>query len=213
MKVAVLGEAAPIARWILRNLRDKGTGPDSFKRWMWRAGLLLASHVSGELAWREVKVTTPLGVEAVEYEPAAEPLLVGVLGASLPLLEGFSTLYPGAPVGLVAARRLEEDERVRVKIYYERLPATHKGPAVIVDPMLATGYTIGAVARHLLERGVEKVIAATVIASSAGISYLESSRMVDAVYTLAVDPALNERFFIVPGLGDAGDRSLGVAPA
>lgn len=212
MKVWVIGETTPIARWILRNLRDKGTPPESFKTWMWRAGLLLASHVSRELAWREVKVTTPLGVDAAEYEPAVEPLLVGVLGASLPLLEGFSTLYPGAPVGLVAARRLEGEGRVEIKIYYERLPAAYKGPAVIVDPMLATGYTIGAVARHLMERGVEKIIAATVIASRAGISYLESNRIVDAVYTLAVDPALNENFFIVPGLGDAGDRSLGVAP-
>lgn len=212
MEITVIGETAPIARWILRHLRDKNVGVESFREWMKRAGIVLASHMSREIEWREVTVTTPLEVEAVEYEPVEKPLLVGILGASIPLLEGFETVYPGAPVGLVAARRIEEGEKLEIKVYYERLPAKHVGTAILVDPMLATGYTIAAVADLLAKRGVKRIVVGTVIASRAGLSYLQARGGIDAVYTLAVDPELNDKYFIVPGLGDAGDRSLGVVP-
>lgn len=212
MEVTIIGEKAPIARWILRNLRDKNTSIGSFRAWMRRAGIVLASHMSGEIQWKETRVTTPLGVEAVEYEPVAKPLLVGILGASIPLLEGFEEVYPGVPVGLVAARRIEEGDELEIKVYYDRLPSRYQGTAILVDPMLATGYTIAAVADLLSRKGVERIVAATVIASRAGISYLYSRGSIHAVYTLAIDPELNDRYFIVPGLGDAGDRSLGVVP-
>lgn len=212
MKLVVVSERVPLARWILLHLRSKETGTREFREWMRRAGALLAAHISSELEWVEKRVTTPLEAEAVELEPRNPPLLVGVLGASLPLLEGFETLYPGAPIGLVAARRVEEGDSVDIRVYYERLPSRHEGPVVIIDPMLATGYTVGAVVDLLRERGMGPLIVAAVIASRPGITYLESLGGVTAVYTLALDPLLDSRFFIVPGLGDAGDRSLGVTP-
>ena len=148
----------------------------------------------------------------MELDLGAQPLLVGVLGASLHLLEGVEYAYPGAPIALVAARRAEEPGGVRVDVFYKRLPRRHEGPALIVDPMLATGYTMAAAARLARDAGAAPVVALSVIASRPGLSYLAQTGLVDAVYTLAVDDQLDHRFFIVPGLGDAGDRSLGVTP-
>ncbi len=212
MRVEVLGDRLPAARWILRVLRDEATEPLVFREWMKRAGVLLGFEASRSLPWRSVRVRTPLGVEAEELEPEKPPLIVGVLGAALPLVEGFSMVYPGAPVGLVAARRIEEGDSVRVEVYYERLPESYEGPGVIVDPMLATGYTIARVAEGLTRIGARPIVVASVIASKPGVSYIASTGMVDAVYTLALDPLLDDRFFIVPGLGDAGDRALSVSP-
>jgi uracil phosphoribosyltransferase len=212
VKITIVAEENPIARWILRWLRDESTGVESFRAWMRRAGIVLAVYTARELSWSEARVHTPLGVDSIELEPSPEPLIVGVLGASLPLLEGFTELYPSAPIGLLAARRVEEGSSVRIELYYTRLPEKVKGPAVIVDPMLATGYTIANTARILSERGAKPIIAASAIASKPGVSYLASTGLLDSIVTLALDPSLDSRYFIVPGLGDAGDRSLGVEP-
>jgi len=212
MEVRIAARELPYARRILLVLRDESTRPGVFRAWMRRAGSLLAFLASDALDWREERVRTPLGVEAVELALAREPLLVGVLGASLHMLEGVEEVYPDAPIGLVAARRAEKGETVSVDVYYDRLPPRHEGPAMIVDPMLATGYTMAAVAGLLRRRGANPVIVLTAIASKPGLSYLQASGLVDYVYTLTVDEHLNQHYFIVPGLGDAGDRSLGVTP-
>ena len=213
MKITIVGEENPIAHWILRWLRDKETSVDSFREWMRRAGLVLAVYAARELPWRQATVKTPLGASAVEAEPEKPPLIIGVLGASLPLLEGFTELYPSSPIGLVAAKRIEEEGGVRVEVYYSRLPARVEGPSIIVDPMLATGYTIATTAKILAEKGAGPIIVASVIASRPGVSYLASTGLVDSIVTLALDPQLDSNYFIVPGLGDAGDRSLGVEPS
>ncbi|MCE4627631.1 MAG: uracil phosphoribosyltransferase, partial [Desulfurococcales archaeon] len=136
--------------------------------------------------------------------------VVNVLGAGEFLAQGILDAYPGAPLGIVAARRVE-DGGVSVEIYYERLPKRWEGPAIIADPMLATGTTVEAVARLLLDRGASPLVIASVIAAPEGLGRL--SRLGDiTVYTLAVDKGLNSNYFIVPGLGDAGDRGLGVTP-
>lgn len=211
-RVRVLGEELPYARWLLLKLRDRRTDPPAFRLYMREAGRLLAIMASRELEWTKEAVTTPLGVQAEELELASQPLLVGILGAALPLLEGFSDVYPQARVGLVAARRVEERDGVRVELYYRRLPRVHEGVAVVVDPMLATGKTVDRVINEVKTLGSGKVIVGSVIASRQGLAYITSRHLDVTVYTLAVDPELNASFFIVPGLGDAGDRGLGVTP-
>lgn len=211
MRVRVIGDEVPVARMVLASLRSESTGLTEFRRNLKLAGVILAVEVSRELEWEKVKVKTPLGV-AEELRLARPPLLVAVLGAGVVMAEGFLDVYSEAPLGLVAARRVEEPGRLRVDVYYRRMPPRIEGPAVIVDPMLATGYTMDVVASDLKERGASKVIMASVIASRDGIMYLAERHPDAVVYTLAVDPKLDDRFFIVPGLGDAGDRSLGVEP-
>ncbi len=210
MRVVELAGETPLARWILRVLRDPATGPEEFRSWTARAGKLLAAFIARELEWREARVETPLGAQATELEPAKPPLLVAVLGAGLPLLQGLADMLPGSSQGFIAAKRIEEGDRIEIRIYYERLPARIDQPAVIADPMLATGKTIAAAAEILRKRGAKKIITASIIASKPGITYLQAAGTVDAVYTLTIDPHLDHRYFIVPGLGDAGDRALAV---
>jgi len=201
----------PLARHVLRVLRDRETGYEEFRRYMRIAGSILATYALREADWREVKVVTPLDAEAVELEPAAPVYVVGVLGASLPLLEGFTSVAPWARIGLVAAKRVEAGGGpVRTEVYYIRLPSRVDGPAFVVDPMLATGGTVDAAITILKERGARRVTVASVIAAKPGIERLLERHPDVRIYTLAVDPELDERFFIVPGLGDAGDRALGV---
>ncbi len=211
MRVRVLGEEMPVARMVLARLRDESTGLVEFRRNLRLAGAMLAISISRELEWEKIKVKTPLGV-AEELRLAKPPLLVAILGAGVVMAEGFLEVYEDAPLGLVAAKRVEEPGRVSVNVFYRRLPSQVKGAAVIIDPMLATGYTIDAVASDLEERGAEKIIIASVIASRDGIMYLAERHPEAVLHTLTVDPKLDDRFFIVPGLGDAGDRSLGVEP-
>ncbi len=208
----VLGEEFPLARAVLRVLRDESTGYEEFRRFMRIAGTLLALSVSRDLSWSEAKVRTPLAAEAVELEPGRPLYLVGVLGASIPLLEGFLDVYQWARIALVAARRVEEGEGVEIKVSYLRLPKAFDGDVVVVDPMLATGKTAEAAVALAKERGAGRVVVASVISSRQGVEYLLSRHREVAIHTLALDPELDDRYFIVPGLGDAGDRALGVSP-
>jgi uracil phosphoribosyltransferase len=211
-RVRVIGDEVPYARWLLARLRDRSTSPEEFRRYMREAGRLLAIYSSRELEWVKVSVTTPLGAQAEELELASPPLVVGVLGAALPLVEGYAEVFPSSRIGLVAARRLESEGGVRVELYYRRLPRVHTGSAVVLDPMLATGKTIDRVIEEVKSIGAGKVIVGSVIASRPGLSYIGRRHPDVTIYSLAVDPDLDSRFFIVPGLGDAGDRSLGVSP-
>jgi len=212
MIVRVVSAENPAASWLLRILRDEGTRVREFREAMRRAGLLLGFEVAKFLEWRRVKVRTPLGEDTYEVEPAENPLVVAILGASLPLAEGILEVYPGAPLGLVSARRIEEGEELRVEVNYVRLPREWEGPVVVADPMLATGMTIERVIDEVKARGASRVLVATVIAAVDGIRRVASKHDDVIVVALAVDPRLDDRYFIRPGLGDAGDRGLGVVP-
>lgn len=208
--IHIVSERIPLARYVLRILRDKETPLTEFRYAMRLAGLILALEISRELQWRPVTIETPLNVKTEELELETQPLLVGILGASIHMLEGFQQVYREAPVALVAAKRRELHEDVEIAVFYERLPSRWEKPAIVVDPMLATGKTIELTVSRVKERGSSKVVVASIIASIPGLKYITSRHPDVSIYTLTVDPELNDRFFIVPGLGDAGDRSLGV---
>ncbi|MGC8573030.1 MAG: uracil phosphoribosyltransferase [Caldisphaera sp.] len=212
VEIKVLGENLPIARYILKKLRNKETGLFEFRKAMIDAGKILAIESSKELLWKETKIVTPLNEEAIEFDLINQPILIGILGAALPLIEGFMDIFPEAPVGLVAARRNESYGSIIIDIYYKRLPEKYDGVAYLIDPMLATGKTMEKIIKELYNRDIKKIIIASVIASVEGIKYLSSTYNNLIIYTLAVDEKLNDNFFIVPGLGDAGDRGLGIQP-
>ncbi|AFZ70473.1 uracil phosphoribosyltransferase [Caldisphaera lagunensis DSM 15908] len=211
-KIKVLGEELPIARYLLKKLRDKNTSLSEFRKAMSNAGKILAIESSRELMWRQEKVITPLNQEAVELELINQPLLVGILGAALPLMEGFIDIYPDAPIGLVAAKRNEIYGSINIDIYYKRLPERYDEIAYLIDPMLATGKTMDKVIDELYKRGIKKIIIASVISSKPGINYLLSLYDNLVIYSLSIDNNLDDNFFIIPGLGDAGDRGLGIEP-
>jgi len=209
MPVRVVGEYLPYARLVLRHLRDRNTSVAGFRFWLEKAGEILAVELSRELSWRKVTVETPLA-RTTELELERPPLIVSVLGAATFLVYGLSRVYPEAPLALVSAKRIEENDSVEVRVYYKRLPREWKGEVIAADPMLATGKTIAGIVDLAKDIGASKVLIATVISSRQGIEYVLGKHPDVTIYTLAVDPELNDKAFIVPGLGDAGDRSLGV---
>ncbi len=201
----------PLAQHYLAILRDKNTGSSVFREVLEKTGFILGYEVSRELPWKTRDVETPLA-RAIGYFPSGKLLVVGILGASLPLVYGIIKALPWAGIGLIAAKRVEAGDSVRITIYYERLPVSlaRYDRIILADPMLATGKTIEASIRHLRQRGARRITVASVIASRPGIEYLLSHVSDIKIYTVGIDPVLNDEFFIVPGLGDAGDRGLGV---
>lgn len=213
MRVVVVGRESPLARWVLAVLRDSSTGRGRFREAMEAAGSILAPYASRSLEWAPRRVKTPLG-EAEELWPIEELLVVGILGAAVPLVNGFVRLLPEARIGFIAARRVEDESRVDVEVYYDRLPGrVPRHNNVVLDPMLATGTTMSAAMEILASRGARRVVVGSVIAARDGIATVEAAGdrlgVEVHVYTLGLDPGLDDRFFIVPGLGDAGDRALG----
>lgn len=209
-RVSVVSERLPIARWVLKVLRDKNSGIRDFRDFMRLAGIILAIETSRELEWKHTVVETPLNVRVSELDLPEPPLLVGILGASLSLLEGFQAVYREAPITLIAAKRREDVGGVSVDVFYLRAPRAWRGTAIVVDPMLATGKTVEYAVREAKARGSRKVVVASIIASKQGVEFVGSLHPDVPIYCLALDPELNDRYFIVPGLGDAGDRALGV---
>lgn len=200
----------PLAKYYLSCLRDKSTRPDSFRTYMEILGIYLGFELSKYLDWEEIDVETPLA-KAKGLKPSSKLLMVAILGASIPLVMGIVKVLPWAGIGLIAARRIEKEGEVKVNVYYKRLPENLSSYTVIVvDPMLATGKTIDTVLNYLEEKNVKKTIVATIIASKPGIKYIIAKHENVTILTFAIDPVLNTNMFIVPGLGDAGDRSLSV---
>lgn len=197
----------PLAKHYLTILRDKSTPPRIFREYMRRVGFIMGYEVSKLLKWRVTNVETPLA-EASGLEPEGKLLIIGVLGASIPLINGMWEALPWAGLGLIAAKRIESEGGVDVNVFYERIPDDLSNYTVIVaDPMLATGSTMLVALDKIYSRGCRDAVVAVVIASRRGVELLHEKTDVTVV-ALAIDPELNDKFFIVPGLGDAGDRSL-----
>ncbi len=208
----------PYAEHLLTILRDKSTGLRVFRETMRRMGLLLAMEISREIPSRNVYVETPLGVKAEgRLLDTGRVVVVAVLRAALPLVEGMLEVFEDARLGLVAARRVEEkgmrpDRTFEIELNYTGIPRLGREDVLVVaDPMLATGSTLVEAVGKIVSRSGEpgKLVFATVISTRIAVDRLRS-RFPDAViYTVSVDPELNEKGYIVPGLGDAGDRAFG----
>ena len=157
-------------------------------------------------------VTTPVALAHCRRLAEPRPIVVPILRAGLGMLEGMTRLLPTAEVGFLGMRR--DDDTLEVETYANRLPDDISGrQCFIIDPMLATGHTLVAAVEYLLGRGARDVTAICLIAAPEGIRALEASvgRRADVtVVTAAQDDRLNEHAYIVPGLGDAGDRLYGI---
>jgi len=199
----------PLAKYYLTILRSKNTTPKIFRDHIRKLGFILGYEASKYLKWRKVFIETPLA-KTEGLEPAKPVYIVGILGASIPMIEGIWDVIPWAGLGLIAARRKEYPGKVEVEVYYERLPEDLSFYTILlIDPMLATGKTMVSVIERLRKKGAREIIVLTIISSKQGIEYVWRNAGKIPIITVAVDPMLNDKFFIVPGLGDAGDRGLG----
>jgi uracil phosphoribosyltransferase len=157
-----------------------------------------------------VSVSTPVGTASGVKLARPVPLIVPVLRAGIGMLDGMTRLLPMADVGFVGLRR--DEESLVASTYADRLPADLTGrDTFVLDPMLATGGTLATVISMLVNRGAASVTAICLLAAPEGLRHVEAAFAADEVrvVTAAVDERLNNRGYIVPGLGDAGDRLFG----
>ncbi len=198
----------PIVQDCLGRLRDRRTKPDEFRVLASKAITLLLYEATADLTLRPARVETPLQeAEAafVEREVVAIPVLRAGLGLLGPVLE----LLPRVSVGYIG---LERDEETAVaRIYYRKLPPLRGKVPLLLDPMLATGGSAVQALDLIREAGGEGTRMVCVVAAPEGVRRVEAHHPQVTVYTAALDRGLNDRAFIVPGLGDFGDRLFGTA--
>jgi uracil phosphoribosyltransferase len=194
----------PIAHDTLVALRDKRTRPSQFRRLAHRLSLLLAIEATRDLQTRATMVETPL--ETTQgYTLARDVVVVPVLRAGLGMVEAVLELLPQARVGHIG---LQRDERTAVASqYYAKLPPDlSNSTALIVDPMLATGGSAVSAIRMLDAAGARDVRLVCIVAAPEGIEAVERARPDVRIFTPVIDRELNASKFILPGLGDFGDR-------
>lgn len=197
----------PLVENALVVLRSVDTSTDEFRRQARLLTLILAFHVLHDLPERQVTVQSPL--EETEGRVINRSVIfVPVLRAGLAMLDAMSDFVPGSKVGFVG---LERDERTAIaRSYYQKLPShLESGETIILDPMLATGGSAVATVDLLKEHRAGSIRLACVVAAPEGIALLQDRHPDVRIFTAAVDRALDERKFILPGLGDFGDRYFG----
>jgi uracil phosphoribosyltransferase len=198
----------PLAQEALTTLRRAGTPREAFRAALARIALLLAAAATERLRLVAAPVVTPL--EGVDAPVLADPLpcLVPVLRAGLGLLDGFLALMPGAPVAHYGAYR-DHASLATVEYSFTAPADLAQRTAIVLDPMLATGNTASAACARLKEAGARAISVACVLAAPEGLARLASAHPDITAFAVAVDRGLDDRGYIRPGLGDAGDRLFG----
>lgn len=197
----------PLVRHKLTLLRDTATEPKKFRELIREIAILMAYEATADLALAERTVATPMG-EAAGYELQEKIGLVPILRAGLGMVDGIWEMMPGAEVWHIGLYR--DEETLKPVFYYNKLPTSATVRlCLVLDPMLATGGSAVAAVNMLKEWGAERIKFVGILAAPEGIEHLQEEHPDVAIYVAAVDDHLNDVGFIVPGLGDAGDRQFG----
>lgn len=203
----------PLISHKLTVLRDKRTDSPTFRRLTEELVTLLAYEATRDVRVEPVRIETPVAPTDGVRLSNPRPLVVPILRAGLGMLEGMQRLLPTAEVGFLGMIRNEQT--LKASTYAERLPDDLSGrQCYVLDPMLATGGTLATAIDFLVKRGADHITAVCLLAAPEGIERIEKDlEHIDVPVTLvtaALDERLNELGYIVPGLGDAGDRLYGV---
>ncbi len=188
-------------------LRDKDTPQRDFRNALDRIAYSLCIAMSGHIKMRDVEVETPL--EVTKGKKIATPIvLVPILRAGLSMGNAFLQLLPQAKMGHIGIKRNEETLEP-IEYYYKTPKDLEHSLVIILDPMLATGGSVSAAIKFLKTNGARNIILASIIAAPEGVKRILNDHPDVAIYTASLDKGLNEKGYIVPGLGDAGDRVFG----
>jgi uracil phosphoribosyltransferase len=202
----------PLVAHKLTVLRDATTASPTFRLLVDELVTLLAYEATRDVRTREVDVQTPVALTRGVKLTDPRPIVVPILRAGLGMLDGMTRLLPTAEVGFLGMQR--DETTLEAVTYANRLPEDLSGrQCVLLDPMLATGGTLVAAIDYLLQRGAHDVTAVCLLAAPEGLATVErfvGDRVDVSVVVAAVDERLNEKAYIVPGLGDAGDRLYGI---
>lgn len=203
----------PLVAHKLTALRDERTDSPTFRRLADELVTLLAYEATRDVRTESVEITTPVAPTTGIKLAWPKPLVVPILRAGLGMLDGMVRLLPTAEVGFLGMIR--DEETLQASTYATRLPDDLSGrQCYVLDPMLATGGTLIAAINYLRDRGADDITAICLLAAPEGLAAMEqafgASEVPVAVVTAGLDEKLNELGYIVPGLGDAGDRLYGV---
>lgn len=201
-----------VANQFIAQLRDKSIQSDrmKFRKNLERLGQIMAYEVSRKLEYKSRQVETPLGTSSVMLN-SEEPVLFTVLRAGLPFFQGFLDYFDRADCGFIGAYRKEGGEEIVIQLDYVASPKVTGKDVILIDPMLATGRSVVHAVEAILKVGMPRHIhIVSLVAVEEGIHHV--SRNIGVPHTISIctlDQRLDERFYIVPGLGDAGDLSYG----
>jgi uracil phosphoribosyltransferase len=199
--------AHPLVQHNLARLRDKQTQPQEFRRLLGEIAALMIYEATRSFGVKPLKVQTPLE-SARGFQLEREIVLVPVLRAGLGMLDSILQLIPHALVGFIGLKR--EETTLRAQFYHKSFPKNlSRFEVILIDPMLATGGSAVAALDLLVEQGAKHIRLVNLVAAPEGIRHVRKSYPRVPVFTAAVDRKLNEKGFILPGLGDAGDRLFG----
>jgi uracil phosphoribosyltransferase len=212
MDVFVLSEQNSVANHFLAELRDVNQQGDRlrFRTNMIRLGEIMAYEISKKMSYRSANVQTPL--KATQMQLLEEkPILLTVLRAGLPYFQGFLNYFDSSDAGFVGAYRKEGKEEISIELDYMAMPSLENRQVILIDPMLATGFSFIRSINELAKFGrPSHIFIASLVAAPEGIKRIaDSLKMPFSLFTVAIDEKLNAESYIVPGLGDAGDLSFG----
>ena len=193
----------PLSRHYLSILRDRSTDPQEFRVMTRRLAYLLLMEATSGMTLDEYGLQTPLA-PTTGYRPARQVVAVAVLRAGLGLIDAVVDLIPGVAIGYAGVQRNEETARPIE--YYQKFPPLEGRLVLVLEPMLATGGSLSWAVEKVKAAGAEHIIALCVVAAPEGVERLEREHPDIKVVAASVDSHLDDNFYIVPGLGDMGDR-------
>ncbi|MDD7340182.1 MAG: uracil phosphoribosyltransferase [Eubacteriales bacterium] len=198
----------PLIKHKLSILRMKQTGTKQFKEIVTELSMLMGYEVTRDLGLEEMSIETPI-CKTTGYSLAGKKIaLVPILRAGLGMVDGMLSLLPAAKVGHIGLYR--DPKTYEPVEYYCKLPSDiEKREVIVLDPMLATGGSASAAIDFLKKRGAKHIKLVNIIAAPEGVEYVKSHHPDVDIFVASVDEKLNEHKYIVPGLGDAGDRLFG----
>ncbi|HZJ58350.1 MAG TPA: uracil phosphoribosyltransferase [Clostridia bacterium] len=198
----------PLIQHKLSLIRNKATGSKEFRELLEELALLMGYEVTHDLPLEEVEIETPIGPTTAKVISGKKVAIVPILRAGLGMVDGMLRLIPAAKVGHIGLYR--DPETLEPVEYYCKLPMDiGERDLIVVDPMLATGGSASAAITFLKKRGVRNIKFVCLVAAPEGIDRIKKDHTDIDIFVAAVDSYLNEHGYIVPGLGDAGDRLFG----
>ena len=195
-----------LAEHYLTILRDEKTKSDDFRQAANKISILLLAEATKEIPITDKEITTPLETY-VGKEVEKESVAIPVLRAGLGLLDGILNLLPNLSVGYIGVQRNEETSYP--EDYYCKLPDLYNKNIFVLEPMLATGGSLSFALNKIKNAGGSNISALCIVSAPEGIKRIEEEHPDITLYTAAIDDSLNENWYIVPGLGDMGDRLFG----
>lgn len=198
----------PLIQHKLSIIRDEATGSKEFRELVAEVAMLMAFEVTRDLETEEIEVKTPVAPAKVRRLKGEKLAVIPILRAGLGMIDGIMKLYPTARVGHIGLFR--DPETLKPVEYYCKLPSDlPERDLIVVDPMLATGGSVVAAIDLIKRRGGKKIKLLALVSAPEGVKVVQDAHPDVDIYTAALDSHLNDHGYIVPGLGDAGDRIFG----